>query len=291
MIKSMTGYGKAIGNYANKKIAVEIKSLNSKQLDLLTKIAFQYREKEIEIRNEIAKQLERGKIEFSLTVESTAQDGGTALFNSNLVEQYYRQMEEIAQNLNIEPPKNLFQLLTIPDVLKTDSNDLSDEEWKAVRQTISAAIRLLNEFRTQEGASLEKVFIEKIEKIRLFASQIENYEKERIEKIKSRIEENLLSIAESIPYDKNRFEQELIYYIEKIDVSEEKVRLHNHLDYFLETMKTENSCGKKLGFIAQEIGREVNTLGSKSNHSEMQKLVVLMKDELEQIKEQVLNVL
>ena len=287
----MTGYGKAIGNYANKKIAVEIKSLNSKQLDLLTKIAFQYREKEIEIRNEIAKQLERGKIEFSLTVESTAQDGGTALFNSNLVEQYYRQMEEIAQNLNIEPPKNLFQLLTIPDVLKTDSNDLSDEEWKAVRQTISAAIRLLNEFRTQEGASLEKVFIEKIEKIRLFASQIENYEKERIEKIKSRIEENLLSIAESIPYDKNRFEQELIYYIEKIDVSEEKVRLHNHLDYFLETMKTENSCGKKLGFIAQEIGREVNTLGSKSNHSEMQKLVVLMKDELEQIKEQVLNVL
>jgi len=290
MIKSMTGYGKAVGNYANKKIAVEIKSLNSKQLDLFTKIAPQYREKEIEIRNATS-QLERGKIELSLTVEYAERGEGFALFNANLVEQYYRQMSEVAVNLNVEMPTNLFQLLSAPDVLKTEFSSLQDDEWETVKQTIFEAIRQLNEFRDQEGIVLEKVFIEKIENIRLFAVQIEKYEKERIEKIKSRIEENLLTVSASIPYDRNRFEQELIYYIEKLDVSEEKVRLHNHLNYFLETMKTENSCGKKLGFITQEIGREINTLGSKSNHSEMQKLVVLMKNELEQIKEQVLNVL
>ncbi|MDR0811864.1 MAG: YicC family protein [Paludibacter sp.] len=290
MLQSMTGYGKAVGNYANKKIAVEIKSLNSKQFDLLAKVACQYREKEIDIRNEVAQRLERGKIELSLTVEYTAKGGNVALFNTNLVQQYYWQMAEIAKNLNIEPPANLFQLLAIPEALKADSSDVADDEWVVVRQTVVDACNQLKNFRKQEGAALTNVFNTKIENIRSFVVQIEKYEKERIEKIRSRIGENMLSISETISYDKNRFEQELIYYIEKLDVSEEKVRLRNHLDYFLETMR-EHSCGKKLGFIAQEIGREVNTLGSKSNHSEMQKLVVLMKDELEQIKEQVLNVL
>lgn len=291
MVQSMTGFGKSTCEYGNKKIVVEIKSLNSKQLDLSTRISGLYREKDIEIRTELSQQLERGKIDFALYVDNSGKESVSQI-NQSVLMAYYEQIKQISDNLKIDVPANWFDvLLRLPDALKTDTVEMDENEWKEIKIAVNQAIEQLKEFRIQEGKSLENVFITKINRIAELLEQVAPFEGERIEKIKAKLEENLQSISDKISYDKNRLEQELIFYIEKLDVNEEKVRLKTHLDYFIETMQHEKSPGKKLGFIAQEIGREVNTLGSKSNHSEMQKIVVLMKDELEQIKEQVLNVL
>ena len=292
MIQSMTGFGKAVVELPHKKITVEIKSLNSKQLDLSTRIPQQYREMEMEIRSEIAKRLERGKVDFSLWVEKKESAESATPINQALVEGYYKQIKDIADNLSIPVPTDWFQtLLRMPDVLtKTETQELTEEEWTTVHAAVLEAIGHLVDFRKQEGAALEKKFREKIANISLLLEKIAPYEKERVEKVKERITDALEKTL-SVDYDKNRLEQELIYYIEKLDVNEEKQRLGNHLKYFISTMESGNGQGKKLGFIAQEMGREINTLGSKSNHAEMQKIVVQMKDELEQIKEQVLNVM
>lgn len=287
----MTGFGKATLEYGNKKIVVEVKSLNSKQLDISTRISGLYREKEIEIRNEISQQLERGKIDLSLYIDNSGKESVT-IINQSVIESYFQQIKQLSVKVGIEVPTNWFEiLLRLPDAMKTETVELDEEEWKEIRKAISAAIGQLISYRTQEGKSLENVFNAKITRIGELLDEVAQFEGERVEKIKSRLEENLQNLSDKIDYDKNRLEQELIYYFEKLDVNEEKVRLRTNLNYFTETMQHEKSPGKKLGFIAQEIGREVNTLGSKSNHSEMQKIVVLMKDELEQIKEQVLNVL
>lgn len=291
MIQSMTGYGKAVVAFKEKKINVEIKSLNSKQLDLQTRIAPLYREKEMEIRQMVATAVIRGKIDFSLWVERDAAMDATPI-NVALVENYYQQMKDIADRTGIPMSADPFYtLLRMPDVLtRTEQETLSEEEWTAARQAVNEALDALVTFRKQEGEALEKKFTEKIENITQLLAEIEPYEKGRVEKIRQRITEGLQQIP-GVEYDKNRLEQELIYYIEKLDISEEKQRLTNHLKYFCETMAEEAGQGKKLGFIAQEMGREINTTGSKSNQAEMQNIVVKMKDELEQIKEQVLNAL
>ncbi len=287
----MTGYGKAVVAFKDKKISAEIKSLNSKQLDLQTRIAPLYREKEMEIRQMIAAALERGKVEFALWIEKDAGVDATPV-NAALVENYYHQLKAVAEKVGIPEPEDwMYTLTRMPDVLtKTDQEVLSDEEWEAARQAVAQAIQALVDFRKQEGAALEKKFAEKIDNIERLLAEIEPYEKSRVEKIRQRIVDGLQQIP-GVEYDKNRLEQELIYYIEKLDISEEKQRLTNHLKYFRETMRDGHGQGKKLGFIAQEMGREINTTGSKSNQAEMQNIVVQMKDELEQIKEQVLNAL
>ncbi|WP_288148633.1 YicC/YloC family endoribonuclease [Bacteroides acidifaciens] len=293
MIQSMTGYGKATAELPDKKINVEIKSLNSKAMDLSTRIAPAYREKEIEIRNEISKVLERGKVDFSLWIEKK-EGADAASINKDVLKNYFYQLDSIRIELGIPCPAQedwLQILLRMPDVMsKTEIQELSEEEWNTVHATVLEAVGHLVDFRKQEGAALEKKFREKIENIHSLLEKITPYEKERVEKVKERITDALEKTL-SVDYDKNRLEQELIYYIEKLDVNEEKQRLGNHLKYFISTMESGNGQGKKLGFIAQEMGREINTLGSKSNHAEMQKIVVQMKDELEQIKEQVLNVM
>ncbi|KAA6333820.1 hypothetical protein EZS27_017801 [termite gut metagenome] len=292
MIQSMTGYGKATKELSDKKINVEIKSLNSKIMDLSMRIASSYREKELEIRNEISKILERGKIDLSLWIEKKDDAETPAIINQSLIKGYYKQIKEIADNLNISLPTDWLQtLLHLPDVItKNETQEISNEEWISVLDVIKESINHLVDFRKQEGAALAKKLREKIRNIQLLAETLIPYEQERIEKIKERIADALKKNI-GIDYDKSRLEQELIYYIEKLDINEEKQRLSNHLEYFIITMETGTGQGKKLGFISQEIGREINTLGSKSNHVEMQKIVVQMKDELEQIKEQVLNVM
>ncbi|WP_237039918.1 YicC/YloC family endoribonuclease [Phocaeicola faecalis] len=292
MIQSMTGYGKATVAFGDKKINVEIKSLNSKAMDLSTRIAPLYREKEIEIRNMISKSLERGKVDFSLWIEKEVSDTA-AQINIGLAQSYDKQMRTLAEALGYTyPPTDYMStLLRMPDIMsKDDAQELSEEEWEAVRKVVEEAIAHLVDFRKQEGAALEKKFNEKIDNIERLLKSIEPYETERVTKIRERITEALEKTI-NVDYDKNRLEQELIYYIEKLDINEEKQRLSNHLNYFRETMAGGHGQGKKLGFIAQEMGREINTTGSKSNHAEMQNIVVQMKDELEQIKEQVLNVM
>ena len=287
----MTGYGKAVVAYKGKKINVEVKSLNSKTLDLSTRIAPLYREKEMEIRQAISAKVLRGKVDFSIWIEKDATADAVAI-NAALVENYTRQIRDIAEKTGLPVPTDWFSLLLrLPDVTaKTDVEVLDDEEWAAARQCVDNALDQLVAFRTQEGAALEKKFNEKVDNIEHLLQSIEPYEKARVEKIKARIIDGLKNIPD-VEYDKNRLEQELIYYIEKLDISEEKQRLANHLKYFRETMNDGCGQGKKLGFIAQEMGREINTTGSKSNNAEMQNIVVKMKDELEQIKEQVLNAL
>ena len=291
MIQSMTGYGNAVVAYNDKKIHVEIKSLNSKALDLNARIAPLYREKEMEMRQMVAQALIRGKVDFSIWIEKEAGVDATPI-NSALVENYYQQMKSISAKTGIPEPADWFYtLVRMPDVLtKTEVEVLSEEEWNVVRQAIEQALKAIVDFRIQEGAALQKKFTEKIDNIGSLLASIEPYEQSRVEKIRNRIVDGLKSIPE-VDYDKNRLEQELIYYIEKLDISEEKQRLSNHLKYFRETMEEPAGQGQKLGFIAQEMGREINTTGSKSNHAEMQNIVVKMKDELEQIKEQVLNAL
>ena len=291
MIQSMTGYGKAVVVYKEKKINVEVKSLNSKQLDLQTRIAPIYREKEMEIRQMVAAAVVRGKVDFSLWIEKDTTVDATPI-NAALVENYYRQMKDIAAKTGIPMSEDpLYTLMRMPDVLtKTEQEVLSNEEWVVARKGVTEALDALVSFRTQEGAALQKKFTEKIDNIAQLLAEIEPWEKGRVEKIRQRITDGLQQIP-GVEYDKNRLEQELIYYIEKLDSSEEKQRLANHLKYFRETMAEPAGQGKKLGFIAQEMGREINTTGSKSNQAEMQNIVVQMKDELEQIKEQVLNAL
>lgn len=290
MIQSMTGYGKATATFRNKKIIVEIKSLNSKAMDLFTRIAPDYREKEMDIRTLISQKLERGKVDFSLWTEVQADSSATPI-NSTLIDNYHKQITAIAKEQNIPEPIDWFStLLRMPDVLdKVESAELEDEEWQVVWKAVEEAVNHLVDFRIQEGAALEKKFTEKVDNIERLLASIEPFEKERVQKIRDRIIEQLKALP--VDYDQNRLEQELIYYIEKLDISEEKQRLTNHLKYFRETMKNGHGQGKKLGFIAQEMGREINTTGSKSNQAEMQNIVVQMKDELEQIKEQVLNVM
>ena len=291
MIQSMTGYGKSTVTYNDKKIIVEIKSLNSKALDVSARIAPLYREKEMEIRNMISKSLERGKVDFSLWIEKEAADTATPI-NAALLQNYYTQIKNISETCNIPLPSDWFAtLLRMPDVLtKVDIQTLEDEEWEVAKGAVEEAINALVNFRKQEGAALEKKFNEKIDNIERLLASIEPFEKERVARIRERITDALEKTI-SVDYDKNRLEQELIYYIEKLDINEEKQRLTNHLKYFRETMAGGHGQGKKLGFIAQEMGREINTTGSISNHAEMQNIVVQMKDELEQIKEQVLNVM
>ena len=288
----MTGYGKAVVAFGDKKINVEVKSLNSKSLDLTTRICPLYREKEMEIRQTIAKTLERGKVDFCVWIEKDAGSEATPI-NKELMKSYYNQILDIVATTGIPEPEDIFStLLRMPDVMsKTEVEVLTDGEWAVAVNAIDMAINQLVEFRQQEGAALQKKFSEKIDNIEKLMGEIEPYEKARVEKIRQRIIDGLSTIPE-VEYDKNRLEQELIYYIEKLDISEEKQRLANHLNYFRETMLEEgHGVGKKLGFIAQEMGREINTTGSKSNQAEMQNIVVKMKDELEQIKEQVLNAL
>jgi uncharacterized protein (TIGR00255 family) len=277
--------------FKEKKIHVEVKSLNSKQLDLNTRIAPLYREKEMEMRQMVAEALIRGKVDMSVWIEKDMAVDPTPI-NAALVENYYQQIKAISEKTGIPMPEDCFYtLLRMPDVLtKTDMEELDDEEWLTVKGAVKEALDNLVDFRKQEGAALQKKFTEKIDNITSLLASIEPYEQSRVEKIKARIVDGLQQIP-GVEYDRNRLEQELIYYIEKLDISEEKQRLTNHLKYFRDTMAEPAGQGKKLGFIAQEMGREINTTGSKSNQAEMQNIVVKMKDELEQIKEQVLNAL
>ena len=296
----MTGYGKAECLVANnKKLVVEIKSLNSKSLDLGVRIAPQLRSKELEIRTLIGQRLERGKIDLSIYYQDAASADQTVAYapiNREAFAYYYKELTALQQELGWANNQDIVgAILRMPDVTKIqESNEISDEEWAVVIQTIEEAIKQFNAFREQEGLSLYHMFCEKLDAIATLLTEVEPYEQSRVEKIKARIEANLeqLSATTQQAIDHNRLEQEMIFYLEKLDITEEKVRLTNHLRYFRETMDSEGAgVGKKLGFIAQEMGREINTLGSKSNQSEMQIIVVKMKDILEQIKEQVLNVL
>ena len=295
MIQSMTGYGKSVVEFNNKKINVEVRALNSKAFDLSTRIAPLYREREMEIRQLLAKELERGKVDLSIWVEKNEQQNATAV-NTEIVKNYFLQIQNVAEILGMQAPSAIPSewmplLLRLPDTMSTvETEVLSDEEWTAALQAVREAVEALQCFRKQEGAALEKKFNEKVDNIEKLLHDIEPYETMRVEKIRNRIEESLEKFI-GVDYDKNRLEQEMIYYIEKLDINEEKQRLKNHLDYFRQTMTDGHGQGKKLGFIAQEMGREINTTGSKSNLAEMQNIVVMMKDELEQIKEQVLNVL
>ena len=288
----MTGYGKASAEFRGKKITAEIKSVNSKAMDLQTRIAPIYREKEMELRSLISAALERGKVDFSLYIERD-DSNAAAPINRPILKSYIDQIRSIVSDYGLEEPEEHWMptLLRLPDVLtRSEAVELSDEEWEVALAVAKQSIDALMAFRRQEGAALQRKFEEKITNIGVLLAQIEPFESARVEKIRSRIVEGLNSIPE-VQVDRNRLEQEMIYYIEKLDISEEKQRLANHLRYFTETMENGHGQGKKLGFIAQEVGREINTTGSKSNIAEMQNIVVKMKDELEQIKEQVLNVM
>ena len=287
----MTGYGKADAEFQGKKIHVEIKSLNSKALDLTTRVAQLYREKEMEMRAMIQSSLERGKVEFSLWVEK-GETVTAASINGNIVAAYAQQIKEISDKLGWNFPADPWSVIVrLPEITQSNAVEtLSEEEWSVVRQAVQEAIDHLVAFRKQEGVALAAKFAEKLDNIAALMEQIVPFEQSRVVKIRERLETRLEELK-GVDYDKNRLEQELIYYIEKLDISEEKQRLANHLNYFRETMQNGHGQGKKLGFIAQEMGREINTTGSKSNQAEMQNIVVKMKDELEQIKEQVLNVM
>lgn len=287
----MTGYGKSVAEYEGKRITAEIRSLNSKALDLSTRVAPIYREREMEIRAMVSRRLERGKVDFSLWVEQD-EAAEAARVNLPVAQAYKNEIAEASQALGIAEPADWWPLLMrLPDVVeKAPQQELTDEEWQVAAGAVEAAVDALVQFRQQEGEALQRKFQEKLDRIGQLLSGIEPYEKSRVSKIRQRIEDGLAAIP-AVEYDRGRLEQEMIYYIEKLDISEEKQRLANHLRYFRETMEEGHGQGKKLGFIAQEMGREINTTGSKSNLSEMQNLVVMMKDELEQIKEQVLNVM
>jgi uncharacterized protein (TIGR00255 family) len=287
----MTGYGKALCEIGNKKLTIEIKSLNSKQLDLNTRLPGFYREKEIEVRNLISRRLERGKVDFSLYAEVTGAENNSVI-NTEIVKNYYLQLSKISNELGIGSKTELLQIIMrLPDVLKTEREELDEGEWKLILDGIEKAMDELIKFRAQEGKALEKDITERTQIILDLLKQVDPLEKQRIIKVRERLRLNLKELSENDEYDENRFEQELIFYIEKLDITEEKIRLANHCEYFINNLGNEENVGKKLGFITQEMGREINTLGSKANDSDMQKLVIKMKDELEKIKEQLLNVL
>lgn len=289
MLMSMTGFGRVSGTFEGKKISVEVRSLNSKGLDLNVRIHNFYKELEPIARKVVTEELERGKIDLSVNIDSTG-DSKAYSINTDLAQAYYKDLKAISEMIGQPTEDYLTLLLRMPDIFVNEREELSEAEKEFVLGLIKAACLKLNEFRRQEGIALENEFTDRIEGIRSLLNEVPNYEQERIDTVRERIKKGLEDLMNSAGYDENRLEQELIYYIEKLDVSEEKMRLSNHLDYYLQTMKTPGA-GKKLGFISQEIGREINTLGSKSNHAEMQKLVVDMKDNLEKIKEQVLNTL
>ncbi len=290
MLQSMTGFGKASGTFSNKKITVEIKSLNSKNLDLFVRMPTIYRQNEIELRKLLGKRLDRGKVECNINVELIG-DATSQKINQKLISSYYQQLVTISEDLNLPQENLLATLVKMPDVFAAESEELDEEEWNFIVSVLDKAITEHIAFRTAEGQLLAEEFALRIANIKQAFDEIPEYEKSRVDTIKLRIENNLEEFVGISKIDKNRFEQELIYYLEKFDISEEKHRLENHLTYFIETLNKPVSQGKKLGFISQEIGREINTLGSKSYHAEMQKLVVGMKDELEKIKEQILNTL
>ena len=287
MILSMTGYGKAESNAHNKKFTIEIRSLNSKQIDMNVRVPSSYREKELLIRKKVSTALNRGKIDFSMFIEHTGIEN-TANINTAVVKKYYQQLHALAKDLD-NNDELMSIVMRMPEVMKVEKEKLDPKEWASIEQLIDEATNALVQFREDEGKILANDFRLRIENIRTLMQTIEKEEKQRVSSIRERIEEKLGDLKATI--DENRLEQELIYYLEKLDVTEEIVRLSNHLNYFLETMNSKRSEGKKLGFICQEIGREVNTIGSKSNNAEMQQQVVQMKDELEKIKEQILNVL
>ncbi|HUH35752.1 MAG TPA: YicC/YloC family endoribonuclease [Moheibacter sp.] len=286
MIHSMTGYGKAVAESADKKITIEVRSLNSKNLDLNVRIPFVYKEKELEIRKVISEKLQRGKVDFSILIETTSANKNQQI-NLVIIQAYIDEFKQIVPEAS--DAELLAIVMRLPDVMTYAENTLEDEEWQMTFETIDEAIRNLNEFRFAEGEVLQQDFIQRIGNIEQLLAEVEPFENERIQVLKERFLKNLEELGAE--YDENRYEQELIYYIEKLDITEEKVRLAQHCKYFIETLQTDESEGKKLGFICQEIGREINTLGSKSNHSGLQKIVVQMKDELEKIKEQILNIL
>jgi len=293
MLLSMTGYGKAECLIQSKKYIVELRSLNSKQMDISMRLASLFREKELDLRTILTQQLERGKIDCTILPDNNTAESATAYINTQLLDMYVKQLQDYANQNNLTTDV-LAIAMRIPDVTKPNENSqLSDEDWETLKSTVMQAIEQFNSFRRQEGNALQNMFTEKLNAILALLSQVEPLEKERIQKIRTRLEDNLRQLSEETQQatDRNRLEQEMIYYLEKLDITEEKVRLKNHIRYFFETMQEETGVGKKLGFVAQEMGREINTLGSKSNHSEMQIIVVKMKDILEQIKEQVLNVL
>ncbi|MFP5471315.1 MAG: YicC/YloC family endoribonuclease [Bacteroidia bacterium] len=290
MIKSMTGFGKATKTIGNKTFAIELRSVNSKQLDLNLRMPSVYREKEIELRNFVAEKLIRGKIDLSLSVENNGEEK-TFQINQELAKIYFNDLQQLAKNIGRENEPILPSLLRMPDIMKSEKTEIDEQEWKQILLLVDEAIIQFNQFRSSEGNTLEKDFTARVNTILSLLKSVEPFEQDRINTLKERIQKNLMELVAKENIDQNRFEQELIYYLEKFDITEEKVRLKTHCDYFLETIKKENEQGRKLNFISQEMGREINTLGSKANQSDMQKLVVQMKDELEKIKEQLLNVL
>lgn len=288
MIQSMTGYGKSVLQLPTKKVTIEIKSLNSKNLDLNVRIPSYYKEKELNVRKKLAKTLVRGKVDFSIFVEMTADETATTI-NHGVVKQYMQQLRNVVQTGNSDDVELLKMAVLMPDALKTEREELDENEWNLINQRVDEALKNIIQYRVDEAASLEVDFRERIANIQTYLEQVKALDIDRIENVKTRLKKAIDDLK--VDTDENRFEQELIYYLEKLDINEEKVRLENHLDYFLQTLKTPDSNGKKLGFIVQEMGREINTTGSKANFAPMQKAVIQMKNELEQIKEQILNVL
>jgi len=286
----MTGFGKYTCELPDKKVDIEIKSLNSKQLDLNMRMPQIYRDREFDIRNLFAAEVQRGKVDLTITVESAVPDKIPQI-NEQIFEHYYKRLKSIAENLGINESTDFIRtILYLPETMKVEQNQVDEDEWRVVRHGILEALEAMKQFRIQEGAALYEDIMHRIDLIESLSQEVEKYEKSRIDRIRGRIRESLDELADRT-IDQNRFEQELIYYLEKLDVTEEKVRLRNHIAYFRETIAEDDQVGKKLGFITQEIGREINTLGSKANDSDIQKLVIQMKDELEKIKEQLLNVL
>jgi uncharacterized protein (TIGR00255 family) len=288
MIQSMTGYGKSVLQLPTKKVTIEIKSLNSKNLDLNVRIPSYYKEKELAVRKKLASSLVRGKVDFSIFVEMTADETSTTI-NHGVVKQYIQQLRNVVQTGTSDDVTLLRMAISMPDALKTEREELDENEWNLINQNIDEAIKEIVQYRIDEAASLEIDFRERITNIKKYLEEVYSFDGDRIENVKARLQKAIDDLK--VETDQNRFEQELIYYLEKLDINEEKVRLANHLDYFLQTLETSDSNGKKLGFIVQEMGREINTTGSKANFAPMQKAVIQMKNELEQIKEQILNVL
>lgn len=290
MIKSMTGFGRSICEMEGKSITIEIKTLNSKQIDIYTRVPSAFKEKELFIRNAVSNKFNRGKIEVIISVEQS-NSTDVSIINKSAVKTYFKQLDEIQKELNITEENILGTIMRLPDTMLSQKEELTDQEWAMIVSAIEKAMEKVDAFRMQEGQALIKDILERIEKIKSFVLEVKPFEKERINAIKERIEKTQKDFLNIEKLDSNRFEQELIYYLEKIDISEEVVRLNNHCEFFNQVVEKEANIGKKLGFIAQEIGREINTIGSKANNSDIQRVVVLMKDELEKIKEQLMNIL